>query len=103
MGWETVQGHHVAPRYCPWRADDCGQGRQTGVEQTQGVIFSADKTTDIGNETGTTVSPEYTAHTSTFTGTINSVRIDLGEDAKDADRYIDPDELLRVANNDRNR
>ena len=73
---------------------EVGKGR---VEQTQGVIFSADETTDIGNETGTTVSPDYTAHTSRFTGTINWVRIDLGEDAKDADHYIDPDELLRVA------
>ena len=73
---------------------EVGKGR---VEETQGVIFSADETTDIGNETGTTVSPDYTAHTSTFTGTINWVRIDLGEDAKDADHYIDPDELLRVA------
>ena len=38
-------------------------------------------------ETGTTVSPDYTAHTSRFTGKINRVRIDLGEDAKDADHY----------------
>jgi arylsulfatase len=73
---------------------EAGKGR---VAETQGVIFSADETTDIGNETGTTVSPDYTAHTSRFTGTINWVRIDLGEDAKDADHYIDPDELLRVA------
>jgi arylsulfatase len=73
---------------------EAGKGR---VEQTQGVIFSADETTDIGNETGTTVSPDYTAHTSRFTGTINWVRIDLGEDAKDADHYLDPDELFRVA------
>jgi arylsulfatase len=73
---------------------EVGTGR---VDQTQGVVFSADETTDVGRETGTTVSPDYTAHTSRFNGKIQWVRIDLGEDAKDADHYIDPDERLRVA------
>ena len=73
---------------------EVGSGR---VEQTQGFIFSADETTDVGRETGTTVSPDYTAHTSRFSGKIDWVRIDLGEDAKDADHYIDPDERFRIA------
>jgi arylsulfatase len=74
--------------------NEVGTGR---VDLTQGFIFSADETTDIGRETGTTVSPDYSAHTSTFSGTVNWVQIDLGEDAKDADHYIDPDERFRVA------
>ena len=72
-------------------------GREVGsgrVDQTQGFIFSADETTDVGYESGTTVSPDYTAHTSRFSGKIDWVRIDLGEDAKDADHYIDPDETV---------
>jgi arylsulfatase A-like enzyme len=73
---------------------EVGTGR---VDQTQGFIFSADETTDVGYESGTTVSPDYTAHTSRFTGKIDWVRIDLGEDAKDADHYVDPDERFRVA------
>jgi arylsulfatase len=73
---------------------EVGSGR---VEQTQGFIFSADETTDVGYESGTTVSPDYTAHTSRFSGKIDWVRIDLGEDAKDADHYIDPDERFRIA------
>ncbi|ORB67987.1 arylsulfatase [Mycolicibacterium tusciae] len=71
-----------------------GSGR---VDQTQGFIFSADETTDVGYESGTTVSPDYTAHTSRFSGKIDWVRIDLGEDAKDADHYVDPDERFRIA------
>ena len=59
--------------------------------------FSVDETTDIGDETGTTVSPDYTAHTTRFTATINWVQIDRGDDAKDADHYIDPDKRFRVA------
>ena len=40
-----------------------GKGR---VEQTQGFIFSADETTDIGYESGTTVSSDYTARDQPF-------------------------------------
>jgi arylsulfatase A-like enzyme len=69
-----------------------GTGR---VGATQPMIFSADETTDIGNETGTTVTPDYTAQSSRFTGKINWVQIDLGTD--DNDHFIDPDERLRVA------
>ena len=71
-----------------------GKGR---VEQTQGFIFSADETTDVGYESGTTVSPDYTAHTSRFNGRINWIQIDLGKDAEDADHFISPDERIRVA------
>ena len=69
-----------------------GTGR---VENTQPMIFSGDETTDIGQETGTTVSPDYTAQDSRFTGKINWVQIDLGTD--DHDHFIDPEERLRLA------
>jgi arylsulfatase len=72
--------------------DAVGTGR---VEQTQPMVFSADETTDIGHESGTTVSPDYTARDSRFTGTINWVQIDVGSD--DHDHFIDPEERLRVA------
>ena len=78
--------------YCDGK--EVGKGR---VDQTQGFIFSTDETTDIGYESGTAVSPEYTAHGSRFTGKINWVQIDLGKDAADADHYISPEERLRVA------
>jgi arylsulfatase len=69
-----------------------GAGR---VGATQPMIFSADETTDIGYESGTTVTQDYTARTSRFTGTINWVQIDLDKD--DHDHFIDPEERLRVA------
>ena len=78
--------------YCDGK--EVGQGR---VEQTQGIVFSADETTDIGCESGTTVSPDYTAQGSRFNGKINWVQIDLAEDSKDADHFISHDERLRVA------
>ena len=69
-----------------------GAGR---VEATQPMVFSADETTDIGLETGTTVTPDYTAQSSRFTGKIQWVQLDVGSD--DNDHLIDPDERLRVA------
>ena len=69
-----------------------GSGR---VDATQPLVFSADETTDIGYESGTTVSSAYTAATSRFTGKIAWIQLDAGED--DHDHYIDPEERLRVA------
>jgi arylsulfatase A-like enzyme len=71
---------------------EVGRGR---VGATQPMIFSADETTDIGHETGTTVTPDYTAQSSRFTGKIHWVQIDLGDD--DNDHFISPEERLRVA------
>ena len=69
-----------------------GTGR---VGATQPMVFSADETTDIGYESGTTVTPDYTTQSSRFTGKINWVQIDLGDD--DHDHFIDPEERLRIA------
>jgi hypothetical protein len=69
-----------------------GTGR---VEATQPMIFSADETTDIGYESGTTVTPDYSAASSRFTGKIQWVQLDVGVD--DNDHFIDPEERLRVA------
>lgn len=69
-----------------------GSGR---VGATQPLVFSADETTDIGYESGTAVTRDYTTQTSRFTGKIQWVQIDLGDD--DHDHFIDPDERLRIA------
>ena len=69
-----------------------GEGR---VDLTQPMIFSADETTGIGRETGTTVSSDYTPASSRFNGRIGWVQIDIGAD--DNDHYIDDEERLRIA------
>ena len=69
-----------------------GRGR---VEQTQPLVFSADETTDVGYESGTTVSTDYSTRSSRFTGRLHWVQLDIGTD--DHDHYIDPEERLRVA------
>lgn len=59
------------------------------------MIVSADETTDIGHETGTTVSSGCTATTSRLSGRIHWVQIDLGDDH--GDHVVPPEERLRVA------
>jgi arylsulfatase len=71
---------------------EVGKGR---VEATQPMVFSADETTDIGYESGTTVTADYSTHTSRFTGKIHWLQLDVGVD--DNDHYIDPEERLRIA------
>jgi arylsulfatase len=61
------------------------------------MIFSGDETADVGSDTASPVSDDYDGEDSAFTGSVNWVQIDLGEDAEDADHLITPDERLRVA------
>jgi arylsulfatase len=62
-----------------------GAGR---VEGTVPMVFSADETLDLGSDTGSPVSDEYTSATSHFTGTVNWVQLDIADD--DNDHFITP-------------
>ena len=59
------------------------------------MAFSADETTDVGRDTATPVSADYTRNTSVFNGKVNWVQIDLGKD--DHDHFISPEERLNLA------
>ncbi|MEU7892537.1 arylsulfatase [Nonomuraea sp. NPDC049152] len=50
------------------------------IEATTPYLFSADETLDIGIDTASPVSPDYTETGNSFTGTIDFVRIDIGGD-----------------------
>jgi hypothetical protein len=69
-----------------------GEGR---INATIPMIYSGDETCDVGCDTGTPVSDEYTSATSHFTGTVKWVQLDAGDD--NHDHLITPDELMRVA------
>jgi arylsulfatase len=71
-----------------------GEGR---VDRTQPIVFSLDDKTDVGSDRCTPVSDDYDAADSYFNGRIIWVQIDIGEDAKDADHLITPDERYRIA------
>jgi hypothetical protein len=57
-----------------------GHGR---VEQTQPMAFSADDACDVGADTGSPASPDYGPTGNKFSGEIEWVRIDIGDDSHD--------------------
>jgi hypothetical protein len=71
-----------------------GEGR---VEATVPMVFSGDETCDIGSDTASPVSDDYTPEESHFTGTVDWVQLDIAEAAEDLDHLITPEERLRVA------
>ena len=71
-----------------------GEGR---VEATVPLIFSADETCDVGSDTASPVSDDYTSEGGRFTGTVEWVRIDIDESAEDLDHLISPEERLKIA------
>jgi arylsulfatase len=74
--------------------DEVGEGR---LPATVPLIFSGDETTDLGQDTASPVSDDYTSEESMFSGTVQWVQLDVGEDAEDLDHLITPEERLRVA------
>ena len=71
-----------------------GEGR---VEGTVPMIFSADETCDVGSDTASAVSDDYTPESSRFTGTVEWVQIDIADAAEDLDHLITPEERLKIA------
>ncbi len=72
--------------------DQVGGGR---LPASVPMIFSADETCDVGADTASPVSDDYTPEQSRFTGTVNWVQLDVGDD--DHDHLITPEERFRVA------
>jgi arylsulfatase A-like enzyme len=69
-----------------------GEGR---VGATMPMIFSCDESMDVGCETGSMVSEDYTDKTSKFKGRIEWVQLDQG--AEDHDHLISPEERWHLA------
>ena len=69
-----------------------GAGR---VDKTQPMAFSADEACDVGADTGSPASPDYGPTGNKFSGEIDWVQIDIGEDSHD--HLITPEERLTIA------
>jgi arylsulfatase A-like enzyme len=69
-----------------------GNGR---VEHTQPMIYSADEACDVGADTGSPASPDYGATGNKFSGQIDWVQIDIGDDSHD--HLIKAEDRLTVA------
>jgi arylsulfatase len=69
-----------------------GTGR---LPATVPMIFAMDETCDVGSDSGSPVSDDYTVATSRFTGKVHWVQLDAGPD--DHNHLITPEERYRVA------
>ena len=59
------------------------------------MAFSADEACDVGRDTGSPASPDYGPSHNEFTGTIDWVQIDIGDDGND--HLIKPADRLNLA------
>jgi arylsulfatase len=71
-----------------------GEGRVGG---TVPLLYSADETCDVGSDTASPVTDDYTSEGSTFNGVIEWVQIDIDAAAEDLDHLITPEERLKIA------
>jgi arylsulfatase len=74
--------------------EEIARGR---VEATMPLVFSADETTDLGDDTATPVSDDYATTDRRFTGKVEWVQVDVDAAAPQADHLITPEERFRVA------
>jgi arylsulfatase len=75
-------------------------GKKVGggkVAATAPMIFSCDDGCDVGQDTGSPVSPDHSGGGNEFTGRVKGVQIAVAEAAEDKDHLISPDEAVRVA------
>jgi arylsulfatase A-like enzyme len=70
----------------------CGEGR---VEVTVPLLLSADETCDVGMESGTPVSADYSARGNEFSGSVEWVQLDIGK--VDDDHFVSAEERYRIA------
>jgi arylsulfatase A-like enzyme len=64
------------------------------VDHTQAIVFAADATLMVGDKTGAPISKDFNKSRNEFTGKVNWVNIDVGEDNQD--HLIDPKEWIRI-------
>jgi arylsulfatase len=71
-----------------------GEGK---VGATAAMIFSADDGCDVGEDTGSPVSPDYGSRGNGFTGRVKGVQLAIAEDAESVDHLVSPEEAVRIA------
>jgi arylsulfatase len=69
-----------------------GTGR---VERTEPMGFSADEACDVGSDTGSPASPDYGPSGNKFTGKVDWVKLDIGQDSHD--HLVTAEDKLNIA------
>jgi arylsulfatase A-like enzyme len=71
-----------------------GEGK---VGATAAMIFSADDGCDVGEDTGSPVSPDYGSRGNGFSGRVKGVQLAIAEDAESVDHLVSPEEAVHIA------
>ena len=96
LGVETNQ--YYPALYEGTTAVEQGKTPQKGYHFTEDMTDrTIEETCDVGVDTASPVSEDYTPDNSRFTGSIKWVQIDIGEAAEDVDRLITPEERFKIA------
>jgi arylsulfatase len=75
-------------------------GKKVGegvVPMTLAMVFSADDGCDVGEDSGSPVSPDYGPVGNRFNGRIRGVQIAIADAAENADHLVKPEDALRIA------
>jgi arylsulfatase A-like enzyme len=67
------------------------------VAATAAMIFSADDGCDVGEDTGSPVSEDYSPHGNAFSGRVKGVQIAIAEAAENSDHLVSPEDAVRIA------
>jgi len=67
------------------------------VPMTQAMVFSADDGCDVGEDSGSPVSPDYGSRGNSFNGTVKGVQLAIAENAESVDHLVSPEEAVRIA------
>jgi len=67
------------------------------IGATLAIIFSADDGCDVGQDSGSPVSPEYGSKGNRFNGTVKGIQLSISDDPNNADHLVKAEDALRVA------
>ena len=71
-----------------------GEGK---VSATAAMVFSADDGCNVGLDSGSPVSPDYSSRGNEFTGRVKGVQLAIAKDAVSIDHLVSPEEAVRIA------
>ncbi|MDB5773713.1 MAG: Arylsulfatase [Burkholderia sp.] len=71
-----------------------GEGR---VAANAPMVFSADDGCDVGEDTGSPVSPDYGPRGNAFSGRVKGVQIAIAGAAENVDHLVSPEQTVMIA------
>ena len=60
-------------------------------------VFSADDGTDVGEDSGSAISPDYGPVGNGFNGEVKGVQLSIADDPINADHLVKPEEAIKAA------